>query len=124
MNKATTKPKRARNGVGSGEFVRRLGALEKHWLKEAAGFHSMGKRMSREGNMAGNEYMQTAAAFRACARDLEAALVADASERDMLRNAVRNMMLSLGAGNAEQAMWTGESILAETQPNDGDKPRA
>jgi hypothetical protein len=33
----------------------------------------MGKQMSREGNMAGNEYMQTAAAFRACASQLKQA---------------------------------------------------
>jgi len=68
-----TPAQRRASGVGSGTLVRRLRALEKHWLKEAAAFHSMGKRMSREGNMAGNEYMQTAAAFRACARELKAA---------------------------------------------------
>lgn len=68
-----THAQRPAGAVGSGTLIRRLRALEKHWLKEAAAFHSMGKRMSLEGNMAGNEYMQTAAAFRACARDLKAA---------------------------------------------------
>lgn len=53
---------------------RKLRDLAKHWRKEAAGFHAMGKRMCREMNPAGHEYMQTAAAFRACATQLESHL--------------------------------------------------
>lgn len=100
-----------------------MASLERHWLKTAKDFHAAGKQASREGNAAGKEYMQTAAAFRACARDLKAAMLRDAGERDKLRNAVRNMMLSLGVGNVAQAMWTGESILAEIEPNAGDEAR-
>lgn len=53
---------------------RKLRDLAKHWRKEAAGFHKMGKQMCRELNMAGHEYLQTAAAFRACAAQLESHL--------------------------------------------------
>lgn len=51
--------------------------------------------------------------------DLKDRLVLDCrankDEADALRNAVRDMMLSLGVGNVEQAKWTGEAILTETR---------
>lgn len=54
-------------------LVRRLRALEKHWTREAADFHRMGKQTNREGYGGGNEYMQIAAAFRSCASQLKQA---------------------------------------------------
>lgn len=69
----TKKQKKRSPALSCGGLVRRLRALEKDWAREAAAFHHMGRRMSREGNMAGNEYTQTAAAFRACASQLKQA---------------------------------------------------
>ena len=69
----TRTQKKATPALDCGRLVRRLRALEKYWAHEAAAFHRMGKQMSREGNMAGNEYMQTAAAFRACSSQLKQA---------------------------------------------------
>lgn len=73
MSVEATLEKQAHAARSLGRLVRRLRALEKRWAHEAAAFHRMGKQMSREGNMAGNEYMQTAAAFRACASQLKQA---------------------------------------------------
>lgn len=69
----TKKQKKRSPALSCGGLVRRLRALEKHWAREAAAFHRMGREEYRRGNMAGKEYMQTAAAFRACASELKQA---------------------------------------------------
>lgn len=53
---------------------RMLLKLVSHWTDEARAFHKMGREMVREMNMAGHEYLQTAAAFRACASQLKSQL--------------------------------------------------
>lgn len=59
--------------VRCGRMVRRLRALEKRWLKEAAAFHRMGREDVRAGRMLGKEYMTIAACWRACAKELKQA---------------------------------------------------
>lgn len=54
-------------------LIRRLQTLEKRWTDEAKSFHSIGRTAYRRGDMSGKEYMQSAAVWRSCARELKKA---------------------------------------------------
>lgn len=72
--------------VRRGRLVRRLRALEKRWLKEAAGFHRMGREDVRAGRMLGKEYMAVAACWRSCAKELKQARTPNTKLTDAQRS--------------------------------------
>jgi hypothetical protein len=56
--------------VGGGPSPAKVLRLTRKWKAYAESLHTIGAAMYRHGNMAGKEYMQTAAAYRHCARDM------------------------------------------------------
>lgn len=56
------------------ELEKRARGLVRKWRKDAARFHEIGVRLSREGGDSAESYLQTGAAFRCCARELSEAI--------------------------------------------------
>lgn len=83
---STDKQKKRSLALRCGAMVRRLRALEKQWTKEAAGFHSMGRRAYRAGDMTGREYMAIGAQLRLCAAELKTAMASNGRDEGRAGN--------------------------------------